>query len=234
MEGKCLWHPHSPVTDSSGERFIYDSGMGKNVMVNVLVSNSEWRIPTTQAIGWYPIIDAIPSNVNPKIEKRAEIVWLDSPNKRFLVKVAWEQLRICNQMVDWHDIVWSKNAIPRHSFILWLAVQRKLTTQDKLHQFGLHSPNWCSLCLLNNEDHNHLFFECSYSEVIWWDVCDRYDIPRMSKNWDEWIRWVIVTWNGKTFRNFSRKLGFTTTVYCVWQEQNARIFAGMSKLEFGL
>jgi hypothetical protein len=23
-------------------------------------------------------------------------------------------------------------------------------------------------------------------------------------------------------------------VYCVWQEQNARIFAGMSKLEFGL
>jgi hypothetical protein len=58
---------------------------------------------------------------------------LDSPNKRFLVKVAWEQLRIRNQMVDWHDIVWSKNAISRHSFLLWLAVQQKLTTQDKLH-----------------------------------------------------------------------------------------------------
>jgi hypothetical protein len=35
------WHPHSPVEDSSGERFIYDSSMGKNAMVSVLVSNSE-------------------------------------------------------------------------------------------------------------------------------------------------------------------------------------------------
>jgi hypothetical protein len=39
----------------------------------------------------------------------------------------------------------------------------------------------CSLCLRNNEDHNHLFFECSYTKAIWWDVCDRCDIPRMTK-----------------------------------------------------
>jgi len=110
-------------------------------MVSVLVSNSEWKTPTTQAIDWYPIIDVISSNVNPKIGKRDKIVWLDSPNKRFSVKVAWEQLIIRNQMVDWHDIVWFKNAIPRHSFLLWLAFQQKPTTQDKLHRFGLHGPN---------------------------------------------------------------------------------------------
>jgi hypothetical protein len=45
------WHPYSPLTDFYGERFIYDSGMGKNAMVNVLVNNSKWRIPTTEAIG---------------------------------------------------------------------------------------------------------------------------------------------------------------------------------------
>jgi hypothetical protein len=50
----------------------------------------------------------------------------------------------------------------------------------------------------------------------------------MRKSWDEWIRWVTITWN-KTFRNFSRKLGFTAKVYCVWQEWNARIFVGMSR-----
>ena len=59
---------------------------------------------------------------------------------------------------------------------------KKLTTKDKLHRFGLHGPNYCSLCLLNKEDHNHLFFECSYSKAIWWYVCDRCDIPRMRKN----------------------------------------------------
>ena len=31
----------------------------------------------------------------------------------------------------------------------------------KRNRFGIHGPNRCSLCLHNNEDHNHLFFECS-------------------------------------------------------------------------
>ena len=85
---------------------------------------------------------------------------------RFSVKVAWEHLRRHRQMVEWHDIVWFKNVVPRHSFLLWMAVQQKLTTQDRLYQFGIHGPNRCSLCLRNNEDHNHLFFECAYTKAI--------------------------------------------------------------------
>jgi len=45
------WHPYSPLADSYEERFIYDSGIEKNVKVNVLIHNLEWKIPTTQAIG---------------------------------------------------------------------------------------------------------------------------------------------------------------------------------------
>jgi len=122
------WHPHSQLVDSYGERFIYDSGMEKKTKVNVLIHNLEWKIPTTQAIGWHPIVEAIPSNSNPKMGQKDEIVWLDSLNHRFSVKVAWEQLRIHCQMFEWHDIVWFKNAVPRHSFLLWKAVQQKLTT----------------------------------------------------------------------------------------------------------
>jgi hypothetical protein len=45
------WHPHNPLANSYSERFIYDSGMGNNARVNMLISNSEWKIPTTQSIG---------------------------------------------------------------------------------------------------------------------------------------------------------------------------------------
>ena len=107
--------------------------------------------------------------------QKDEIVWLDSPNHRFSVKVAWEQLRRHRQMVEWHDIVWFKNAVPRHSFLLWMAVQ-KLTTQDKLHRFGIHGPNRCSLCLRNNEDHNH----CSLNA------------PILKHNFQEWQRFINV------------------------------------------
>jgi len=92
------WHPHSPLADSHGERFIYDSGMENNAKVNVPIQNLEWKIPTTQAIGWHPIVEAIPSNSNPKMGQNDEIVRLDSPNHRFSVKVASEQLRIHRQM----------------------------------------------------------------------------------------------------------------------------------------
>jgi hypothetical protein len=47
-----------------------------------------------------PIVEAIPSNSNPKMGQKDEIVWLDSPNHRFSVKVAWEQLRIHHQMFE--------------------------------------------------------------------------------------------------------------------------------------
>jgi hypothetical protein len=50
--------------------------------------------------------------------------------------------------------VWFKNTIPRQSFLPWLVVQQKFTTQDKIHRFGVHGPNRCPLCLQNNEDHN--------------------------------------------------------------------------------
>ena len=76
------WHPHSPPADTYGERFIYDSGMEHNARVSVLINNLEWRIPITHAIGWHPIIEAIPSTSTPKGQKD-EIVWLDSPNQSF-------------------------------------------------------------------------------------------------------------------------------------------------------
>ena len=67
--------------------------------------------------------------------QKDEIVWLDSPNQSFSVKVAWEQLRIHHQMVDWHDIVWFKNAIPRHAFLLWVVTNEN--SQRKIHFIGL-------------------------------------------------------------------------------------------------
>jgi hypothetical protein len=45
----------------------------KNAKVNVLIHNLEWKIPTTQAIGWHPIVEAIPFNSNPKMGKRMRL-----------------------------------------------------------------------------------------------------------------------------------------------------------------
>jgi len=155
---------------------------------------------------------------------RYKLSWCHTPVKPDLLGFPRISVFACglrDHVITRFASMWFKNVVPRHSFLLSVAVQQKLTTQDRLHRFGIHGPNRCSLCLHNNEDHNHLFFECSYT-AIWWDVCDRCNTPRMTKGWDEWIRWATITWHGKSFINFSRKLGFAAIVYYIWQERDAR------------
>ena len=51
----------------------------------------------------------------------------------FLLRInAWERLRSRGQRVDWFRVFWHSKAIPRHAMIVWLAIQRRLNTQDKL------------------------------------------------------------------------------------------------------
>ena len=65
--------------------------------------------------------------------QKDEIVWLDSPNHRFSVKVAWEQLRIHHQMVEWHGVVQECNQDIRF-FYGWLSNK---SSQLKIDFVGL-------------------------------------------------------------------------------------------------
>ncbi|GKG43665.1 RNA-directed DNA polymerase, eukaryota, reverse transcriptase zinc-binding domain protein, partial [Tanacetum coccineum] len=56
---------------------------------------------------------------------------------------------------------------------MWMAVQNKLTTQDKI---AVWKPNEILECALSNQcpdSHNHLFFNCPYSSnvgIVWASV----------------------------------------------------------------
>jgi hypothetical protein len=100
--------------------------MAKNAKVNVLIQNSEWKTPTTQAIAWHPIIEAIPSNSTPKMGQKDEIVWLDSPNHRFSVKVI-----ISNPTVGSVELL---RAVSRQVVLLGV----KLSDQSKFRKVSQH------------------------------------------------------------------------------------------------
>ncbi|XP_020254287.1 uncharacterized protein LOC109831369 [Asparagus officinalis] len=61
-----------------------------------------------------------------------------------------------SQNVPWFNIVWGKLNYPKHSFVLWLAVQNRLQTQDRLMRRGIINANSCLLCAgTGNENNNH-------------------------------------------------------------------------------
>jgi hypothetical protein len=48
-------------------------------------------------------------------------------------------------------VVWFSQAIPRHAFILWLALRDALVTKEKMCSWGFSGPNVCMFCYGCNE-----------------------------------------------------------------------------------
>ncbi|XP_020261420.1 uncharacterized protein LOC109837536 [Asparagus officinalis] len=111
--------------------------------------------------------------------------------------------------VDRHDTVWEKLNYPKHSFIMWLAIQDKLLTQDRLHKRGIIQSNQCLLCEgAVAESRNHLFFDCNFSNCVWNGIM-------------EWLKFKL---RGKGSKQRIKRLALTATIYNIWRERNARIF----------
>jgi hypothetical protein len=56
----------------------------------------------------------------------------DNTTKPFSAN-AYEHLRTKGTPVSWVNVVWEPWCLPRHSFILWLALLKRLRTKDRLH-----------------------------------------------------------------------------------------------------
>ena len=84
-------------------------------------------------------------------------VWVDTNGNGFeySTKVAWECLRDNWPKVGWSHVVWFSQSTTKHSFILWLAVQGKLLTQDRMMSWHQGEDLKCSLCSNTNDSHQH-------------------------------------------------------------------------------
>ncbi|GJS15650.1 RNA-directed DNA polymerase, eukaryota, reverse transcriptase zinc-binding domain protein [Tanacetum coccineum] len=83
---------------------------------------------------------------------------------------------------------------PRLAFILWMAVRRKLQTQDRVMAWNNNNDMKCPLCKMVNDSHNHLFFECDYSRKIWEDLKENMENRDLSNSWD-----ILVDQNARLF-----------------------------------
>ncbi|XP_074288241.1 uncharacterized protein LOC141613407 [Silene latifolia] len=118
--------------------------------------------------------------------------------------------------VSWVPLVWNRLCMPKVNFICWLYVLHRLMTKDRLLRHGVIVSDLCDLCGSAQEDHSHLFFDCSYSQRClallnqWLDI----DWTGDFSNW-------ILTW---LCRSLLRKkvimASMASLIYCIWQNRN--------------
>ncbi|GJS24837.1 hypothetical protein Tco_0453469 [Tanacetum coccineum] len=78
------------------------------------------------------------------------ILWQDRDGvlRSFSVACFWDTIRAQADMVQWYNVVWFPHSIPRHAIHMWLVVQQKLKTQDRLWQWDVHA-----LCGMDSISH---------------------------------------------------------------------------------
>ena len=159
-------------------------------------------------------------------DAKGRVIWLNKKGEEadFSAKAATNVLCIDSPKVSWWRLIWYSQCVPKQSFILWLAIQDRLSTQDKLVKWGMHTVNRCALCKCDNEDLQHLFFKCAYSAEVWDKAKNMADITYENCEWYGLIMRLANDCINKNIGWIVRRLVFAACVYFLWQERNGRIF----------
>lgn len=209
-------------------RQLASTGLHWNAKVSAILEGDDWRFPEGNHL-LRTVWDGVPIRP-PNHNTEDQVIWQPNPRGVFTIQTAWEYIRVHHPPDPTHLLLWQRGHIPRHSFILWLAINNKLRTMDRIPvSMGLPS-HACVLCNQGAEDHDHLFFQCSYTRGVWDDLQAKAGITWPSLSWTLCIQWATTNYHHK--HNASCKVArimLAATVYFIWQERNRRIFSNQFK-----
>ncbi|GAV89429.1 LOW QUALITY PROTEIN: zf-RVT domain-containing protein, partial [Cephalotus follicularis] len=145
-----------------GHRVIYDTGLRKLARVRDILSGGGWSWPQTSAdlIDLQQRVQLIPISTEP------DSIYWDKAGVSFTTDKAWQALRHRSNEFTWHCVVWHSHRIPKHAFILWLALRGALRTRDILLTSGVTQSASCVFNCGGIESSTHLFFHCPYTANI--------------------------------------------------------------------
>jgi hypothetical protein len=133
---------------------------------------------------------------------------------------AYDHFRVKGREISWDSVVWESWSLPKHSFVLWLAVLGKLRTKDRLH-FVPDNPN-CVFCDQEEESHGHLFFSCSWTSSFWSSIARWLHLPRRLPSLSSAVRGLAP--KKKSMVHRMRRASLSIAVYLLWEERNKRLF----------
>ncbi|GJT39303.1 hypothetical protein Tco_0939168 [Tanacetum coccineum] len=200
-------------------------GLGLTTKVKDIVHNGVWNWPPN-LIDKYPILNECYAHTVPNSLDCLEWRTGNGMTKPFSISQVWSSIRPRDVKVTWYDMVWFASGIPRHAFTLWLIVKHKLKTQDRVCSWDVSANlgTSCSLCELQQDSHEHLFFECSFAQSVWNHVKGLVGLDSVAPD----IYTIIAHIGSKAKRRTSpiviAKLVVAASAYYIWQERNWRLF----------
>ncbi|KAL0282289.1 UNVERIFIED_CONTAM: Retrovirus-related Pol polyprotein from type-2 retrotransposable element R2DM [Sesamum radiatum] len=212
-----IWHPRGPLICSfpRGPRI---TGLPSDSLLMAVIHHGQWRWPSESDFDIQEIVASLPP-IGP--QQTDVISWKSG---QFTTKSVLALLQPASTRVLWHQLLGGKFKIPRHDFILWLAILGRLSTMDRI--WAHSSDMTCILCGGQTlETHFHLFFDCSFARrclaILRAGV--RFFWPHMG--WDRDVLWAARRWRGQHLINAAHRALLASIVYNLWRERNGRRFS---------
>ncbi|XP_057548044.1 uncharacterized protein LOC130826473 [Amaranthus tricolor] len=172
------------------------------------------------------VVVAIAATVYAIWKLRNDIIWRQkeaTATTQMVGHIKWivknRILQLCNddnRHIDWHKALYS---VPKHRFITWLTVKRRLFTRDRLLNFNVVEDATCVFCKTDTETDDHLFFNCICSSVILKQVMNwlGYNFQTYSLQHLLQKGWNI---KGNRLKKRTVLVAIAATVYAVWKLRN--------------
>ncbi|XP_048501515.1 uncharacterized protein LOC125497857 [Beta vulgaris subsp. vulgaris] len=144
---------------------------------------------------------------------------------KFSIKKAYKLLQGEKRKVSWRRLICNNRASPKSKFIVWLAVQNRLPTTDRISRWNVACQWQCSLCSNYNESTQHLFFECRYSAKVRMGLLQQIGINRNAGPFDEECRLVCTKAHSNSMKAKIYVMIFSEAIHTIWCQRNNVIFA---------
>lgn len=116
--------------------------------------------------------------------------------------------------------VWNRLNVPKHRLILWLAILNKMRTKERLKRITVVLDSLCLICWTAEEDVQHLFFRCKYSDEYFrrlklWTMmqCDKNELLGI-------LMWIKKKKKISKFRRNVLFVVLSACVYHIWKVRN--------------
>ena len=222
------WSNQQALAKSISRRVIHLAGFSDQSKLCDIINDNRWKWPDE----WSRKYDVISNMSVPRLTQAPDKpIWITNNGNKveFATSKVWNDVRQEDGKVTWSKIVWHSHCILKHCFVLWLAIKHKLLTHDRLMKWYPNKVMKCSLCKTVEDSHDHLFFQCKYSQEVWTAIQAMAKIRSNPKTWDSHVSEMSSIQGHNSIWNVIRKICFAATVYHLWRERNHREFEQKEK-----
>lgn len=154
--------------------------------------------------------------------------WIPSNDGQFNTKSTWNYIRNKHFEFNWAKMIWDRNHAPKMSICALLAKLNRLNNKYRIGRWNNAIDQACVLCVNQNEDRDHLFFNCPYSRQIIEDIMFKLQINiENSFEINQILEKLFQNQSNNQFPIHFMNIALTTLIWHIWCERNAWVFKGI-------